>query len=179
MSDTSKGGFWAPVCDLGKHLLDKLEKLGHYVISPKGTMPEALETYITRIKEEHLPPLVEAYAIANAKKDIKEMANKRSIIQYALARLSEIPQPTPSEVVTPEQEEWFSRFFDSARHISDEEIQIIWGRILAEETAYPNSIPKSLFTLYPSLTKNLQLLLQECAVISSMSAMMIFLCATL
>lgn len=162
MSDTSKGGFWAPICDLGKHLLDKLEKLGHYVASPKGTMPEALETYITRIKEEHLPPLAEAYAIANAKKDIKEMSNKRSIIQYALARLSEIPQPTPSEAVTPEQEEWLSRFFDSAKHISDEEMQIIWGRILAEETAYPNSVPKSLIHSLSIIDKNPPFLLPKC-----------------
>lgn len=39
-----------------------------------------------------------------------------------------------------EDKEWYARFFDEARYISDEELQIVWGRLLAERMMHPAGV---------------------------------------
>lgn len=143
-----------PISKFGIHLLDKLEKLGHFIISPKGTMPEAIDLFIEDVKKSNLPETEKIFLIANARQNIKKISNNKAIIKSALTHLAEFPQNVPDDVtISEEQKEWYSRFFESAQHVSDSEMQTIWGRILAEEVASPYSIPKSLIHILSIIDK--------------------------
>lgn len=39
-----------------------------------------------------------------------------------------------------EDKEWYARFFDEVRYISDEELQYVWGRLLAERMIHPHGV---------------------------------------
>lgn len=143
-----------PVCEFGVHLLDKLEKLGHFIISPKGTMPESIDLFMDDVKKSNLPEAEKFFLIANAERTIKKLSNNKAIVKSALAHLAEFPQNVPDDMtISEEQEEWYSRFFESAQHVSDSEMQTIWGRILAEEVVSPNSVPKSLIHILSIIDK--------------------------
>lgn len=143
-----------PVCEFGVHLLDKLEKLGHFIISPKGTMPESIDLFMDDVKKSNLPEAEKFFLIANAERTIKKLSNNKAIVKSALAHLAEFQQNVPDDMtINEEQEEWYSRFFESAQHVSDSEMQTIWGRILAEEVVSPNSVPKSLIHILSIIDK--------------------------
>lgn len=68
----------------------------------------------------------------------RQIENLANIINYAGQELQAIDKIND----TPVSPEWSSRFFDYAQNICDEEIQIIWGKILAQETATPGKFFK-------------------------------------
>lgn len=39
-----------------------------------------------------------------------------------------------------EDKEWYARFFDEVRYVSDEELQYVWGRLLAERMIHPQGV---------------------------------------
>ena len=39
-----------------------------------------------------------------------------------------------------EDKEWYARFFDEVRYVSDEELQYVWGRLLAERMIHPHGV---------------------------------------
>ena len=71
--------------------------------------------------------------------------NIENIIKIAAANMGEKVSEEPVD------RDWISRFFDTCKDISKEELQKIWGRLLAGEVARPNSY--SINTL--SILKNL------------------------
>ena len=68
----------------------------------------------------------------------RQIENLANIINYAGQELQAIDKINEAPV----SPEWSSRFFDYAQNICDEEIQIIWGKILAQETATPGKFFK-------------------------------------
>lgn len=54
----------------------------------------------------------------------------------------------------PVDKDWSKRFFNIVQDISDEEMQSLWGRILAGETKQPNSYSKRTLELLKNLSKN-------------------------
>lgn len=68
----------------------------------------------------------------------RQIENLANIINYAGQELQAIDKIND----TPVSPEWSSRFFDYAQNICDEEIQIIWGKILAQETSNPGKFFK-------------------------------------
>lgn len=68
----------------------------------------------------------------------RQIENLANIINYAGQELQVIDKIND----TPVSPEWSSRFFDYAQNIYDDEIQIIWGKILAQETATPGKFFK-------------------------------------
>ena len=98
---------------------------------------QALHSYISSIeKREDLDPLMKAAFIDNARQILREYSNKRDIVQLAIEKLSD----DIDDIKAP-SEEWLSRFFEEAKHVSKREIQEIWARILAGELEEPDSIP--------------------------------------
>lgn len=81
-----------------------------------------------------------AAMISKVKKIIKEYNNEHDIVQKAISILG----PQSEEKINTVDEEWASRFLDSAKHVSDESVQTIWARILANECEAPGSVPKQL-----------------------------------
>lgn len=80
-------------------------------------------------------------------REIRKQNNIDNISEIAAQEISQ------EEIVSeqPVDQDWATRFFDIAENISDEEMQMLWGKILAGEVKNPNSY--SLRTL--ELLKNL------------------------
>lgn len=53
----------------------------------------------------------------------------------------------------PVDKDWAKRFFNIVQDISDEEMQLIWGRILAGETKQPNTYSKRTIDILKNLSK--------------------------
>ena len=52
-------------------------------------------------------------------------------------------------------EEWLDRFMDSAKFVSSEEMQLIWGKVLAGEFENPGSTPRNLIRILSEFTPEL------------------------
>ena len=110
---------------------------------------QALHSYISSIeKREDLDPLMKAAFIDNARQILREYSNKSDIVQLAIEKLSD----DIDDIKAP-SEEWLSRFFEEAKHVSKREIQKIWARILAGELEEPDSIPIKLLRVVAEMDK--------------------------
>lgn len=128
-----------PLFDLGKYAIDKIEKNSGFIY----TNQVATETLIERIKEMGLSPIEEAAYISNSHKIIKEYSRQNNIVQHAINHLKE-NNLSVSEEASENSEELFSIFFDKAKHIASDDMQRLWGRILAGELSSPGSVTKQL-----------------------------------
>ena len=81
----------------------------------------------------------------------KEMQREANIEKTVLLAQEDLEDTTDSISKTPVDKDWAVRFFNIAQDINDEEMQILWAKILAGEIKNPNSF--SLRTL--ELIKNL------------------------
>jgi hypothetical protein len=66
----------------------------------------------------------------------QEAKRQKNLVQIAQVATDEIPDSVSDE---PVDEDWVARFFNHAQDISNEELQEIWGKILAGEVANPNT----------------------------------------
>lgn len=127
------------LCELGKYAIDKIEKNSGFIYTNRV----ARESLIERIKEMNLSPIEEAAYISHTDKIIKEYSRQNNIVQHAINHLKE-NNMTVSQETTEDEEEWFSKFFEYAKHIAKEDMQLLWGRILANELSVPGSATKQL-----------------------------------
>lgn len=81
--------------------------------------------------------------------EARNQLNIESITAYAAEQLKD----KPAIDNTPFDEGWAGRFFDSAKHVSDEEIQMLWGRILAGEVMEAASFSLRTLDLIKNLSK--------------------------
>ena len=133
------------IADVIKHILDKIEKAIGFVYDPNGRKKEAENQLIKRAKENNLLPLYEAEIIRNAGKIIKYY-NQNDILKLALENLHFRDLPNNDDIDKID-DEWLSRFFDNAKHVSSDEMKWIWARILSNELSNPGSIPKRVITI--------------------------------
>ena len=124
--------------EIANKLIDKLSDAIGWVATHESPSRIALSTYIEEIQSSDLPPLEKAARITRAKKDIKEYINQRDIIYMAASELSNDARPESID------NDWLDCFMDKAKHVSNEDFQFIWGRILAEECNAPGCVPKGL-----------------------------------
>lgn len=114
---------------VANNVIDKIEKIFHFVAIPKGKkkdFEEAVDCYVQMIKDnEKLSPLAKAAAITNARKTIKEYINQNDIVNIGINNIKD------DEICL--NEEWLMYFFDKAKNICDERLKVIWGKLLAEE----------------------------------------------
>jgi hypothetical protein len=85
---------------------------------------------------------IESRALARLRK--RETRRQNNIEQIAEKAVLALPSP---DKVSDEQvsEDWTTRFFEECQDISDEQMQQVWGRILAGEVARPRSFsPRTL-----------------------------------
>lgn len=81
-----------------------------------------------------------------AEETIKQQ-NMGSIVQKAIPLLEE--GGSPNEI----NDDWIVNFFNKSRHISDEEMQTIWARILAGEANSPGSFSRRTINFLDNLDK--------------------------
>jgi len=117
-----------------------------------GLEKEALDTYIEEIKKSDLSPDIKARLILTAKSDLKKWKNQESIAEIAFKNAKEGTDFSEKSGV---DEEWFERYMDAAKFVSSEEMQLIWGKILAGEFEKPGSTPPNMIRILSEITPEL------------------------
>ncbi len=97
----------------------------------------------------HQPTLAERTADRINFQEAKKQLNIESITAYAAEELKN-EDPVSNE---PIDEDWTSRFFNIAEDISSDEMQELWGRILAGEIKQPKSYSLRALELLKNLSK--------------------------
>lgn len=133
----------------GKESVNKLAEVIGGIFPFFGTKRQAVATYVSDIQSSDLPPEAKMMAIANAKKTYKQMQNQCAIAKIAQDAAQEGTDFSPSSNV---DDEWLERFMDSAKFVSDEEVQVLWGNLLAKEFETPNSTPASVIRILSEIT---------------------------
>ncbi len=88
--------------------------------------------------------------------DKREQRNKESVVFKALAALQALkPDAKPEDVKTEEvDEDWRAIFFDKCRLVSDEEMQMLWGKVLAGEVNQPGTFSRRLLNLLSTTSES-------------------------
>ena len=97
-----------------------------------------------------------AYRFAN--EEMTKQLNMEGITDKAIPRLTSDASPDSME------NDWITNFFDKCRTVSDDDMQELWGRILAGEANTPNSFSRRTVNLVADLDKrDAELLTRLCA----------------
>ena len=83
-----------------------------------------------------LTELIQRAELRSAVEQVIEQANLEAIILKALPRLGDSAKPQDMD------KDWIKNHFDKCRHISDDEMQEWWAKILAGEANNPGSYSK-------------------------------------
>lgn len=123
-------------------LLNMVEKSIGWVISPKGTKKdfnEGLETYKKSIEDDQSLSGIEKGAyISTAKRDLLHYINTGKIIGFAGNNINTDADFENVGV------DWLAFFFEHAKNISREDVQLIWGKILANKINGDRQITKKM-----------------------------------
>ena len=114
-----------------------------------GLKQKAVEMYIEDIEKSNLSPETKVFMVLNTKKTFKKIKNQKSIAEIAIKNAKQGTDFTEKSGVS---EEWLERFMDSASFVSSEEIQWIWGKILANEFERPGSTPPNMIRILSEIT---------------------------
>lgn len=133
----------------GKESVNKLAAVIGGFFPFFGARREAVSTYIKDIQKSDLSPEAKMMAIANAKKTYKQLKNQMAIAEIAQNAARD---GTDFSMQSGVDDEWLERFMDSAKFVSDEEVQLLWGNILAKEFEEPNSTPPSVIRILSEIT---------------------------
>jgi hypothetical protein len=94
--------------------------------------------------------------------EVHRQKNIESIISHAVKSLPETVSRDPVEP------DWVSRFFDECKDVSNEELQNLWGRLLAGEVSSPGSCSRKTLTILKDLSPlDAQLFIKVCGLIFS------------
>jgi hypothetical protein len=80
--------------------------------------------------------------------EAKKQENIESVTKKALEGLNEKARPDQVE------DDWISNFFDKCRLVSDDEMQSLWGKVLAGEANSPGTFSKRTVNFIGSLDKS-------------------------
>ena len=133
----------------GKESVNKIAEAIKTLFPFLGLKREAIETYVAEIQKSNLSPEAKLYAISHAKMTYKQLKNQTAIAKIALESAKEGTDFSDKSKV---DNEWLERFLDSAKFVSDEQIQLLWGNILAKEFETPNSTPPSVVRILSEIT---------------------------
>ncbi len=135
-------GIFQPLADVANNLIDKLANVAGYIVTPKGRRKdrkEAAEYLIEAIKNNSkMSSMEKAAAISNTRKMIKEYCNQADILDIAMPYLNEHSD------ISLLDDDWIFNYMDKAAKISNKDVQLIFGRLLAEECNNPKSVSKLL-----------------------------------
>ena len=137
---------------VANNLIDKVCSVCGWIVQPKGKRSdkeEAVKSLIKEIQEnKNLDTLAKAACISNARKILKEYCNQCDIMQIALDNLNEDAKPEDLD------DDWLDFFMDKAKNISNKDVQIMFGKLLAEE-CNDGDVTKSLILKLTIMEKDL------------------------
>jgi hypothetical protein len=111
------------------------------------SIKQTREQYIESLPS---PNLLDRTQIRLDYQEAKKQINIESVTAFAAEELKNEPPVTDSKV----DEDWASRFFKYVEDVSDEEMQSIWGKILAGEIKQPNTYALRTLELLRNITKH-------------------------
>lgn len=132
-----------------ENVVNKTTELLGMLFPFMGLKKKALDMYLSDIENSDLPSESKLMAVLNAKQTIKKLRNQGKIADIAVANA---PEGTDFSRQSGVNEEWFDRFMDSAGFVSAEEMQLIWGKILAKEFESPGSTPSNMIRILSEIT---------------------------
>ena len=142
--------------DLGKFakpvntLIEKVASAYGTICKPTGTRREARAKAYARIlqtKSEIEVALIERTIERQAAEEVRNQRNIESVIRKSLPLINAEAKPQDME------DDWVVNFFQGARSYSDEQMQILWAKVLAGETNAPGSFSRRTVTLLSTLDK--------------------------
>lgn len=139
----------AAAAEVGKQSVDKIANAISGLFPFWGIKKRAIDTYVSEITDSDLSPETKLVAIASAKNTYKQLKNQNDIVQIALDSAKDGTDFSRDSNV---DEEWLDRFMDSAKFVSDEQMKLIWGNVLAREFEQPNSTPPSVVRILSEIT---------------------------
>lgn len=93
-----------------------------------------------RIKDSIVDKIIDGIADESLSiREQRQLKNIADVYAYAENELRMLDSVSPEPV----NDDWSSRFFDYAKDVSDDDIKIIWGKILAGEIKAPGAFSKS------------------------------------
>lgn len=140
---------FSALSDVTNNFIDKISGAIGWVVTHDTPNRIAKETLIENVKNSNLDPIEKAVIISNSRKIIREHKNQASIVNIALQNLKASANPDKMDV------DWIAQIMDKSRLVYDEEFQILWGNILAEECNVPGSVPKALLHIMEQLDKDM------------------------
>lgn len=112
----------------------------------------ALDIYLKDIESSSMAPVDKAVCALNARKLFHDLKNQSSICSIAHSTL--VNQNGENYALPPNINiDAVSWLLDFGKHVSDEDLQELWGKVLAGELDAPGSIPKSVARILSELEK--------------------------
>lgn len=131
-----------PIAGVANNFIDKISQALGWLVKPKDLKLSIIEANKSIIEEianrDDIDPLERAAIVSNYKKIIKEYKNQVDIVKIAIKDLSSNAQPNKVK------DDWINYFFDKVKDVTEEDMKIIWGRILSGEFNKPNTYTKQL-----------------------------------
>lgn len=145
------GSMAKPIADVACKLIDKLSDVAGYIFPPSDARKAKSKAHALIIMEmaedKNLDPIERGAKISSYNKDIKEYKNQSEIITGAIPFLKEDAEPEKMD------EDWVLFFMDKVRLVSDEELQLIWSRILAQEANACGTVSKQLMHILTQMCR--------------------------
>lgn len=126
-----------------------MEHLAGWVVSPKGKaadFEEGLTLYKKSLGQD--PALTDqekAIKISLARTELRKYINQAKIVSAAI---SSLPTDTDPSHVDDIDADWINTFLSYAENISNEQIQMIWGRLLAAKAIGNSDINKKMLQIF-------------------------------
>lgn len=106
-----------------------------------------VQTDITNIAYLKNECAKEINEVIHSRRDVREISNIVSVYSFAINELTKL-SGAEFENLAPD---WATAFYDSAKDSSDEEIQVLWGKILAGEIAHHGKFYKRTLSILKNM----------------------------
>ncbi len=115
---------------------------------PRVAKAEAKADLIRAKSEIEITDLQRRTARRWFEEETKQQKNMEDITTKALPNLNEDANPDSMD------DDWITNFFDKCRIVSDDEMQVLWSRVLAGEANTPNTYSKRTVNFLSDLDKS-------------------------
>lgn len=161
MESLISGDVLKPISDLGIVLLDKVEKATGWIFSTTTAKKEGYKNIIEEIsKRDDINPIDRTVIISNFRKIKREHKNKTQIVDKAISLLEKGDNPEKLD------NDWVLRFFEFCKAVSNEDLQYVWAKILANECKENSNNSFKLLNTISEISNNeinlIRKILKEC-----------------
>ena len=161
MESLISGDVLKPISFLVILLLNKVEKATGWIFSTTTAKKEGYKNIIEEIsKRDDINPIDRTVIISNFRKIKREHKNKTQIVDKAISLLEKGDNPEKLD------NDWVLRFFEFCKAVSNEDLQYVWAKILANECKENSNNSFKLLNTISEISNNeinlIRKILKEC-----------------